>query len=66
MMAGWTSAQPGVPLFLPSFLSPLLTQVNEEDHIRVISMQKGGNMKEVFGRFCTGLKKAEEAMKTKG
>lgn len=29
--------------------------VNEEDHLRVISMQKGGNMKEVFTRFCSGL-----------
>lgn len=31
--------------------------MNEEDHLRVISMQKGGNMKEVFERFCTGLTK---------
>ena len=41
-------------------------QVNEEDHTRVISMQKGGNMKEVFTRFCTGLSKVEEAIKKKG
>lgn len=34
-----------------------LVWVNEEDHLRVISMQKGGNMKEVFERFCTGLTK---------
>jgi len=33
-----------------------LVWVNEEDHTRVISMQKGGNMEEVFKRFCTGLK----------
>ena len=33
-----------------------LVWVNEEDHTRVISMQKGGNMKEVFERFCDGLK----------
>uniref|UniRef100_A0A3Q3DB77 creatine kinase n=1 Tax=Hippocampus comes TaxID=109280 RepID=A0A3Q3DB77_HIPCM len=32
-----------------------LVWVNEEDHLRVISMQKGGNIKEVFTRFCTGL-----------
>lgn len=32
-----------------------LVWINEEDHLRVISMQKGGNMKEVFTRFCTGL-----------
>lgn len=34
-----------------------LVWVNEEDHLRVISMQKGGNMKEVFRRFCVGLQK---------
>ena len=32
-----------------------LVWVNEEDHMRIISMQKGANMKEVFQRFCTGL-----------
>lgn len=31
--------------------------MNEEDHLRVISMEKGGNMKEVFRRFCVGLQK---------
>ncbi|ETW93125.1 MAG: hypothetical protein ETSY2_51980, partial [Candidatus Entotheonella gemina] len=40
-----------------------LIWVNEEDHTRVISMQKGGNMKEVFTRFCNGLAKFEEAIK---
>ena len=30
--------------------------LNEEDHCRLISMQKGGNMKEAFERFCTGVK----------
>ena len=32
-----------------------LVWVNEEDHSRVISMEKGGNMKSVFQRFCNGL-----------
>ena len=41
-------------------------KVNEEDHTRVISMEKGGNMKAVFTRFCTGLKRFEDAMKSKG
>ena len=27
--------------------------VNEEDHIRIISMQKGANLKEVWGRLVT-------------
>ncbi|KFV62118.1 Creatine kinase M-type, partial [Dryobates pubescens] len=43
-----------------------LVWVNEEDHLRVISMQKGGNMKEVFRRFCVGLKKIEEIFKAAG
>ncbi|XP_053357934.1 creatine kinase B-type-like isoform X2 [Clarias gariepinus] len=43
-----------------------LVWVNEEDHLRVISMQKGGNMKKVFTRFCTGLSKIEELFKKKG
>ncbi|XP_048108485.1 creatine kinase, brain a isoform X2 [Alosa alosa] len=42
-----------------------LVWVNEEDHLRVISMQKGGNMKEVFNRFCTGLTKIESLFKNK-
>jgi len=40
-----------------------LVWVNEEDHLRVISMQKGGNMKEVFRRFCVGLTRIEEIFK---
>ncbi|XP_056283095.1 creatine kinase, brain a isoform X1 [Pseudoliparis swirei] len=40
-----------------------LVWVNEEDHLRVISMQKGGNMKEVFSRFCSGLTKIETLFK---
>ena len=43
-----------------------LVWVNEEDHTRVISMEKGGNMKAVFERFCTGLNKVETAIKGKG
>ncbi|CAL8315278.1 unnamed protein product [Lota lota] len=43
-----------------------LVWVNEEDHLRVISMQKGGNMKEVFNRFCTGLTKIESLFKDRG
>ena len=44
----------------------VLVWVNEEDHTRVISMQKGGNMREVFTRFCESLKQIEDAMKKKG
>ncbi|KAM9847021.1 creatine kinase, testis isozyme-like [Aulostomus maculatus] len=43
-----------------------LVWVNEEDHLRVISMKKGGNMKEVFDHFCTGLTKIESLFKEKG
>ena len=30
----------------------VLVWVNEEDHLRIISMQKGGNIKEVYVRLC--------------
>jgi creatine kinase len=40
--------------------------VNEEDHMRVISMQKGGNIKEVFSRFCRGLSAVEKQIKAQG
>ncbi|XP_015752750.1 PREDICTED: creatine kinase M-type-like, partial [Acropora digitifera] len=43
-----------------------LVWINEEDHTRVISMQKGGDMASVFKRFCTGLRKVEEVMKANG
>merc|ERR1711981_144146 len=43
-----------------------LVWVNEEDHIRVISMQKDGNMKQVFTRWCDGLNKFEAAVKEAG
>merc|ERR1712142_1462276 len=40
-----------------------LVWVNEEDHPRVISMQQGGNMRDVFRRFCQGLAQIEEVFK---
>lgn len=36
-----------------------LIWINEEDHTRIISMEKGGNMKRVFERFCRGLKQVQ-------
>nr|AAH47826.1 Zgc:56085 [Danio rerio]AAI64873.1 Zgc:56085 protein [Danio rerio] len=43
-----------------------LIWVNEEDHTRVISMEKGGNMKRVFERFCRGLKQVEHLIQERG
>jgi len=43
-----------------------LVWINEEDHTRMISMQKGGDMTAVFKRFCEGISKIEELMKKKG
>jgi len=43
-----------------------LVWINEEDHVRVISMQKGGNMRAVFSRFGRGLLQVEELMKKVG
>lgn len=33
-----------------------LVWVNEEDHMRIISMQKGGNLQEVYARLVAGIK----------
>ena len=33
-----------------------LVWVNEEDHTRIISMEMGGNMKNVFKRWVSGLR----------
>ncbi|XP_026862082.2 creatine kinase S-type, mitochondrial [Electrophorus electricus] len=43
-----------------------LIWINEEDHTRVISMEKGGNMKRVFDRFCRGLKEVERLIHERG
>jgi creatine kinase len=40
--------------------------INEEDHARIISMQKGGDMATVFKRFCEGLKAMENAIRKNG
>merc|ERR1712086_521843 len=38
-----------------------LVWVNEEDHLRIISMQKGPNIREVFDRFALLVKAVEDA-----
>ncbi|XP_067294286.1 creatine kinase S-type, mitochondrial isoform X2 [Pseudorasbora parva] len=43
-----------------------LIWINEEDHTRVISMEKGGNMKRVFERFCRGLTEVERLIQERG
>ncbi|XP_072174412.1 creatine kinase B-type-like [Diadema setosum] len=43
-----------------------LVWINEEDHTRIISMEKGGNMRRVFERFCRGLNQVEDLIKAKG
>jgi creatine kinase len=43
-----------------------LVWVNEEDHLRIISMQKGGNISEVFHRWCKGIAEVEKNMKAAG
>jgi creatine kinase/arginine kinase len=39
-----------------------LVWVNEEDELRIISMQKGGDIKEVFSRLTKGIKAIEEEL----
>lgn len=43
-----------------------LVWVNEEDHLRIISMQQGGNISEVFHRWCNGIAEVEKHMKSAG
>jgi len=40
-----------------------LTWVNEEDQLRIISMQKGGDVKGVFERLARGIKAIEDSVK---
>merc|ERR1719431_695634 len=40
-----------------------LTWVNEEDQLRIISMQKGGDVKAVFERLAKGIKDVQESVK---
>merc|ERR1711926_50053 len=40
-----------------------LTWVNEEDQLRIISMQSGGDVKEVFDRLARGIKAVEDSVK---
>merc|ERR1711971_326682 len=43
-----------------------LVWVNEEDHLRIISMQNGKNIREVFDRFAELVTKVEEACQKVG
>merc|ERR1719163_2686911 len=43
-----------------------LVWVNEEDHLRIISMQKGHNIRAVFDRFANLVKAVEAACKSAG
>merc|ERR1712076_118403 len=40
-----------------------LTWVNEEDQLRIISMQKGGDVKGVFERLANGIKAVQDSIK---
>ena len=40
-----------------------LVWINEEDELRIISMQQGGDIKQVFTRLVNGIKQIEEKMK---
>jgi len=44
----------------------LIVWVNEEDHARIVSMQKGGDIEAVWKRFCGACNGIEKAMKDMG
>jgi len=62
MARDWPSGR-GVYL---STSEQFIVWANEEDHMRIVSMQKGGNMKEVFERFCKASTLIEKHMKAQG
>lgn len=43
-----------------------LVWINEEDHMRCISMEMGGNVKAVFARFARAINSVEESLKQSG
>lgn len=43
-----------------------LVWINEEDHMRCISMQNGGNVKEVFMRWATAINEVEKSLNAAG
>lgn len=43
-----------------------LVWINEEDHMRVISMEQGGNIVNVFERWVKGVKAVEDSIKNSG
>merc|ERR1719421_1924904 len=43
-----------------------LVWTNEEDHTRIISMQMGADIKEVFERFCTAANTVQDVVKREG
>merc|ERR1711997_1250479 len=44
----------------------LIVWVNEEDHARIVSMQKGGDIDAVWKRFCNACNEVEKHMKADG
>ncbi|XP_077432807.1 creatine kinase, testis isozyme-like isoform X2 [Vanacampus margaritifer] len=42
-----------------------LVWVNEEEHLKLIAIEKGGNMKAAFTRFCNGVQEVESKLKEK-
>merc|ERR1712145_2091 len=40
-----------------------LIWINEEDQLRIISMQKGGDVREVFSRLAKGIKAVQDSVK---
>jgi len=40
--------------------------VNEEDHLRIVSMEKGGDIFAVFKRFCDGCNEVERVVRSEG
>ena len=58
-----------IPPFPPPPLAltqTFLVWINEEDHMRCISMQNGGNVKEVFKRWAMAINSVEATLASAG
>merc|ERR1712168_1633969 len=66
LAAGMARDWPGARGIWHNDKKNFLVWVNEEDHLRIISMQKGGNINEVFKRWCRGIAEVEKYIQEAG
>merc|ERR1719318_1492934 len=64
MILSWSSSLTQVRKVFSLLWKMPLPWVNEEDQLRIISMEKGGDVKGVFDRLARGIKAVGDSVKT--